>query len=68
MVFKSLKEKIKMNAELRKRKQVLLEKQLNQQKLLIERMEAGNIKTEQKTTIMATIKSLQVLNLFTVLI
>ncbi|XP_073990355.1 zinc finger protein swm isoform X3 [Rhodnius prolixus] len=50
---------IKLNADLRKRKQELLDKQLNQQKLLIQRMETSNITQQQKSTLMATIKTLQ---------
>ncbi|XP_066904671.1 RNA-binding protein 26 isoform X5 [Halyomorpha halys] len=50
---------IKLNADLRKRKQELLEKQLNQQKILIQRVEAGNIPLQQKNSLMATIKVLQ---------
>ncbi|CAH1396998.1 unnamed protein product [Nezara viridula] len=50
---------IKLNADLRKRKQELLEKQLNQQKILIQRVEADNIPLPQKNSLMATIKVLQ---------
>ncbi|KAL1117905.1 hypothetical protein AAG570_004218 [Ranatra chinensis] len=50
---------LKLNADLRKRKQELLEKQLNQQKLLINRLEAENTSSDQKVAIMGTVKTLQ---------
>jgi hypothetical protein len=45
---------------LRKRKQDLLDKQLAQQKLLIERLEKGGVAAEQREAHMTTIKQLQV--------
>lgn len=60
LVIKIVQAGIKLNADLRKRKQELLDKQLNQQKLLIQRMETSNITQQQKSTLMATIKTLQV--------
>uniref|UniRef100_A0A0A9VWI2 RNA-binding protein 26 n=2 Tax=Lygus hesperus TaxID=30085 RepID=A0A0A9VWI2_LYGHE len=55
----SIKAGLKLNADLRKRKTELLEKQINQQKLLIQRMEAPNVTPQQKGTLMDTIKTLQ---------
>jgi hypothetical protein len=45
---------------LRKRKQDLLDKQLAQQKQLIERLEKGGVAPEQREALMGTIKKLQV--------
>ncbi|XP_014259667.1 RNA-binding protein 26 isoform X2 [Cimex lectularius] len=50
---------IKLNADLRKRKQELLEKQLNQQKLLIQRTESPTLAPQQKAILIETIKTLQ---------
>ncbi|XP_047097744.1 RNA-binding protein 26 isoform X1 [Schistocerca piceifrons] len=52
------KEAMKLTADLRKRKQELLEKQLAEQKSLIERLEKG-VAPEQREALMATIKKLQ---------
>ncbi|XP_069684891.1 RNA-binding protein 26 isoform X2 [Periplaneta americana] len=53
------KEALKITADLRKRKQDLLDKQLAQQKLLIERLEKGGVASEQREALMTTIKKLQ---------
>ncbi|XP_021927945.1 RNA-binding protein 26-like isoform X3 [Zootermopsis nevadensis] len=53
------KEALKLTADLRKRKQDLLDKQLAQQKLLIERLEKGGVAAEQREALMTTIKKLQ---------
>ncbi|PNF30064.1 hypothetical protein B7P43_G05352 [Cryptotermes secundus] len=53
------KEALKLTADLRKRKQDLLHKQLAQQKLLIERLESSGVAPEQREALMATIKKLQ---------
>lgn len=53
------KEALKLTADLRKRKQDLLDKQLAQQKLLIERLEKGGVAPEQREALMTTIKKLQ---------
>ncbi|XP_066991429.2 RNA-binding protein 26 isoform X2 [Anabrus simplex] len=53
------KEAIKLTADLRKRKQELLDKQLVQQKQLIERLEKGGVTGEQRDSLMSTIKTLQ---------
>jgi hypothetical protein len=55
-----LQEALKLTADLRKRKQDLLQKQLAQQKLLIERLENSGVAPEQREVLMATIKKLQV--------
>ncbi|KAJ9594957.1 hypothetical protein L9F63_013741, partial [Diploptera punctata] len=52
------KEAIKLTADLRKRKQALLDRQLDQQKQLIERLKGG-VAPEQRERLMITIKSLQ---------
>ena len=51
---------MKLTANLRKRKQDLLDKQLIQQKQLIERLEKGGVAPEQREELMSTVKSLQV--------
>ncbi|CAB3362960.1 Hypothetical predicted protein [Cloeon dipterum] len=55
------KEALKMTADLRKRKQELLEMQLTQQKVLIEKLEKGKItlKPAEQKQLLETIKSLQ---------
>lgn len=53
------KEALKLTADLRKRKQELLDKQLTQQKKLIERLEKGGVSGEQRESVMSTIKTLQ---------
>jgi hypothetical protein len=53
-------EALKLTADLRKRKQDLLHKQLAQQKLLIERLENSGVAPEQREALMETIKKLQV--------
>jgi RNA-binding protein 26 len=55
-----IQEALKLTADLRKRKQDLLDKQLAQQKLLIERLEKGGVGPEQREAHMTTIKKLQV--------
>jgi RNA-binding protein 26 len=55
-----IQEALKLTADLRKRKQDLLDKQLAQQKLLIERLEKGGVAAEQREAHMTTIKQLQV--------
>jgi RNA-binding protein 26 len=55
-----IQEALKLTADLRKRKQDLLDKQLAQQKLLIERLEQGGVGPEQREPLMTTIKKLQV--------
>jgi RNA-binding protein 26 len=55
-----IQEALKLTADLRKRKQDLLDKQLAQQKLLIERLEKGGVGPEQREALMTTIKKLQV--------
>jgi RNA-binding protein 26 len=55
-----IQEALKLTADLRKRKQGLLHKQLTQQKLLIERLESSGVAPEQREVLMATIKKLQV--------
>lgn len=54
------KEAIKLTADLRKRKQELLDKHLKEQKLLIERLEKGGVLPEQREKLMITVKTLQV--------
>jgi RNA-binding protein 26 len=58
--FVYIQEALKLTADLRKRKQDLLDKQLAQQKLLIERLEKGGVAPEQREALMTTIKKLQV--------
>lgn len=53
------REALQITADLRKRKQELLEKQLDQQKQLIQRLEKQDITKEQRQDVMTTIKSLQ---------
>lgn len=53
------REAIQITADLRKRKQDLLEKQLEQQKQLIQRLEKQDITKEQRQAVITTIKSLQ---------
>ncbi|XP_065343742.1 RNA-binding protein 26 isoform X3 [Cloeon dipterum] len=55
------KEALKMTADLRKRKQELLDMQLTQQKVLIEKLEKGKItlKPVEQKQLLETIKSLQ---------
>ncbi|KAK7869794.1 hypothetical protein R5R35_008321 [Gryllus longicercus] len=53
------KEALKLTADLRKRKQELLDKQLSQQKKLIERLEKGGVSGDQRESLMSTIKTLQ---------
>ncbi|XP_034233762.1 zinc finger protein swm isoform X2 [Thrips palmi] len=53
------REALQITADLRKRKQDLLEKQLDQQKQLIQRLEKQDITKEQRQDVMTTIKSLQ---------
>jgi predicted exporter len=55
-----IQEALKLTADLRKRKQDLLQKQLTQQKLLIGRLENSGVAPEQREVLMATIKKLQV--------
>lgn len=56
-----LQETLKLTANLRKRKQDLLEMQLTQQKVLIEKMEKGKstLKPTEQKELLETIKSLQ---------
>ncbi|KAK3920131.1 Zinc finger protein swm [Frankliniella fusca] len=53
------REAMQITADLRKRKQELLEKQLDQQKQLIQRLEKQDITKEQRQEVLNTIKSLQ---------
>lgn len=53
------KEALKLTSDLRKRSQNLLEKQIQQQKELIKKLELGNLEDKQKKDIMETIKVLQ---------
>lgn len=53
------KEALKLTSDLRKRTQILLEKQIEQQKALIKKLEIGNLDEKQKKDIMETIKILQ---------
>ncbi|GLV36656.1 second mitotic wave missing [Carabus blaptoides fortunei] len=53
------KEALKITQDLRKRKQELLEKQLAQQKLLIEKLEKTNPTGQQRELLMTTIKTVQ---------
>ncbi|BES87843.1 RRM [Nesidiocoris tenuis] len=55
----SIKAGMKLHADLRKRKTELMEKQINEQKLLIQRLEAPNVTPQQKTALMDTIKTIQ---------
>lgn len=53
------REAMQITADLRKRKQELLEKQLEQQKQLIQRLEKQDITKEQRQEVLSTIKCLQ---------
>ena len=53
------KEALKLTSDLRKRTQSLLEKQIGQQKALIQKLEIGNLDEKQKKDVMDTIKILQ---------
>ena len=53
------KEALKLSQDLRKRKQDLLEKQLAQQKLLLERLETPNLSETQRDNLVKTIKTVQ---------
>lgn len=53
------KEAIKLTSDLKKRSQSLLEKQLEEQKALIKKIELGGIDEKQKKSIMEAIKLLQ---------
>lgn len=53
------REAIQITADLRKRKQDLLDKQLEQQKQLIKRLENKDITAEQRQDVLNTIKTLQ---------
>ncbi|XP_064636970.1 RNA-binding protein 26-like isoform X2 [Lineus longissimus] len=55
---KRKEEVIRKKMEIQKQKQVLLEKQLQQQKILIEKLENKKLKPEEKSAIITTIKSL----------
>lgn len=53
------KEALKLTSDLRKRSQILLEKQIEEQKALIKKLELGNIDDKQKKDLRETIKTLQ---------
>ncbi|XP_053622017.1 RNA-binding protein 26 isoform X2 [Plodia interpunctella] len=52
-------EKFKMITEMYKRAQALLDKQIQQQKLLIDKLEAGNVTPQQKSALLEAIQSSQ---------
>ncbi|KAK6645014.1 hypothetical protein RUM43_001290 [Polyplax serrata] len=53
------KEALKLTSDLRKRTQILLGKQIEQQKALIKKLEIGGLEEKQKKDIMDTVKALQ---------